>query len=248
MGVMLNDRKIKIVADLHTHTIASTHAYATITELADEASRLGLFAIALTDHSRLMPGAPGSFYFESLCILPNYLKGVRLLKGIEANICDYNGGLDVEESLLSSLEWVVASMHTVTIDGEANVEKCTNAYLQLAKNPNVNVIGHSGTEYFKYDYEKVIPELAKEGKLIELNDSAFRYKKSHLKNCVKIAEICKKFNARICVDTDSHFTHTLGRADETLDVLREIDFPKKLIVNASVENLKSYFDEQHIAY
>lgn len=60
------------------------------------------------------------------------------------------------------------------------------------KNPNVNVIGHSGSEYFKYDYERVIPQLAKEGKLIEINDSAFRYKRvapqivRRLQNFVKI--------------------------------------------------------------
>jgi putative hydrolase len=80
---------MRIIADLHTHTIASTHAYATINEMTEQASALGLFALAITDHARTMPGAPGPFYFESLGILPKYLKGVRLLAGIEANICDY---------------------------------------------------------------------------------------------------------------------------------------------------------------
>ena len=239
---------MKLVADLHTHSIASTHAYATITEMAQEASELGLFALAITDHARKMPGAPGSFYFESLCILPQYLKGVRLLRGIEANICDYDGNLDVENSLQNSLDWIVASMHTITIDGEATVEKCTNAYLKLAENPNVNVIGHSGSEYFKYDYETVIPKFAKEGKLVEINDSAFRNKKSCLENCVTIAKLCKKYKARICVDTDSHFTHTLGRAYETLEILKDIDFPESLIVNTNVDRLKAYFDENNIAY
>ena len=82
---------MKLIADLHTHSIASTHAYATITEMVQEASNLGLFAIAITDHARTMPGSPGPFYFESLPIIPAYLKNVRVLKGIEANICDFNG-------------------------------------------------------------------------------------------------------------------------------------------------------------
>ncbi len=239
---------MKLVADLHTHTIASTHAYATVTEMADKASRLGLFALAITDHARTMPGAPGAYYFESLCILPKYLKNVRLLTGIEANICDYDGNLDVSSKLQNSLEWIVASMHTITLKGKPSIEKCTNAYLKLADNPNVNVIGHSGSEYFKYDYERVIPKFKKEGKLIEINDSAFRYKKDSLCNCVEIAKICKKFGARICVDTDSHFTHTLGRADKTLEMLRDIDFPEKLIVNANLENMKFYMDEKNILY
>lgn len=143
---------------------------------------------------------------------------------------------------------MVASLHTLTIEGEATVEKCTQAYLGLAKNPNVNVIGHSGSEYFKYDYEKVIPQLAKEGKLIEINDSAFRYKKSCASNCTQIAKLCKKYKARICVDTDSHYTHTLGRGTETLKMLEDIDFPQELIVNANEETLKAYFKEKNIYY
>ena len=239
---------MKLIADLHTHTIASTHAYATVTEMVNEASKLGLFAIAITDHARTMPGAPGPFYFETLGILPEYLQGVRLLRGIEANICDYDGNIDVEASLQQQLDWIVASMHTITLDGKATVEKCTNAYLKLAENPNVNVIGHSGSDYFKYDYEKVIPAFAKNGKLVEINDSAFRYGRDYVGNCVTIAKLCKKYGARICVDTDAHFTNTLGRAHKTLEILEDIDFPKKLIVNTSVENLKAYFDEKNISY
>ncbi len=239
---------MKLVADLHTHTIASTHAYATVTEMTEEASKLGLFALAITDHARTMPGAPGPYYFESLSILPKYFKGVRLLTGIEANICDYDGNLDVEQRLQNSLDWIVASMHMPTLKGKPSVEKCTNAYLKLAENPNVNVIGHSGSEYYKYDYDTVIPKFAKEGKLIEINDSAFRYQKDCLENCVNIAKLCKKYGARICVDTDSHFTHTLGRAYKTLEILKDIDFPEKLIVNTNVDNLKSYFDEKNISY
>lgn len=239
---------MRLIADLHTHTIASTHAYATVTEMAHEASNLGLFALAVTDHARTMPGAPGPFYFESLGILPRYLEGVRLLRGIEANISDFNGNLDVEDSLQKSLDWIVASMHTITLKGKPNVEKCTNAYLKLAENPFVNVIGHSGSEYFKYDYDIVIPKLAKYGKLIEINDSAFRYNRDCLNNCVNIAKLCKKYGARICVDTDAHFTDTLGKAYKTLEMLKDIDFPEKLIVNVSVENLKAYFDEKNISY
>lgn len=239
---------MKIIADLHTHSIASTHAYSTITEMAKAASEKGLAALAITDHARTMPGAPGPFYFESLSIIPDYLFGVRLLKGIEANICDYNGNLDVEESLQKKLDWIVASMHTLTLEGEPSIEKCTNAYLQLAENPNVNVIGHSGSVYYKYDYEKVIPQFAKNGKLIEINDSAFRYNRDCIHNCTQLARLCKKHGARIVVDTDAHFHTLVGCADGTLKMLKEIDFPKELIVNASVENLKGYFKEKNIFF
>lgn len=235
---------LKIVADMHTHTLASIHAYATINEMVNEAASLGLYAMAITDHAHLAEKQ----YFNSLVLIPEYLSGVRVLRGIEANICDYNGNIDVDEELQKRLDWIVASIHGGQIDGEPSIEKCTNAYLEIAKNPNVNVIGHSGSEYFKYDYHSVIPEFAKEGKLVEINDSAFRYDKEHKSNCIEIAKMCKKYGARICVDTDAHFTNTIGRADNTLKALREIDFPEKLIVNGSIENLRAYFDEKNISY
>ena len=235
---------LKIVGDMHTHTLASVHAYATINEMVQEVSDLGLFAVAITDHAHLAQKQ----YFDSLVLIPEYLKGVRVLRGTEANICDYEGNIDVDMELQNNLDWVVASMHGGLISGEPSIEKCTNAYLRLAKNPNVNVVGHSGSEYFKYDYQRVIPEFAKEGMLVEINDSAFRYNKDYKCNCIEIARLCKKYGARICVDTDAHFTDTIGRADSALSALKEIDFPEKLIVNGSVENLKSYFDEKNISY
>lgn len=238
---------MQLIADLHTHSIASTHAFATITEMVKEASALGLFAIAITDHGRTMPGAPGAYYFESLHAIPSTLYGVRVLKGIEANITDYNGTLDADKRLLDSLDWVVASMHTVTLSEKPTVEKCTQAYLSLAENKNVNVIGHSGTPYYKYDYEAVIPVLAKNGVLIEINDSTFRYKKDSMSNCCEIIKLCKKHNARVCVNSDAHYFTSLGRMNSTLKVLEELSFPPELVVNSSIKNLTEYMSEKGIS-
>lgn len=238
---------MNIIADLHTHTIASTHAYATVTEMAKAAAEKNLYAIAITDHGRAMPGAPGPFYFESLKVIPQNLFGVRVLKGMEANIIDYEGNIDCSEGLASELEWIVASMHTLTLPEEPSVEKCTYAYLKLAENKNIQVIGHSGTPCFAYDYETVIPVFAKNGKLVEINDSAFRYDRDSKSNCVQIAKLCKKYGARVAVDTDAHFSSLVGEASHTMQMLEEIDFPKELIVNASVETMQSYLKEMHIA-
>lgn len=236
--------ELKLVADLHTHSIASVHAYATITEIAQEAKELGLFAVAITDHAHI----PDSQYFGSLVLIPEYFRDVRILRGIEANVLDYNGNIDVHDQLASKLDIIIASIHGSKIDGEPNIEKCTNAYLKMAKNPKINIIGHSGSEYYKYDYDKVIPEFAKEGKLVEINDSAFRYNKDFKGNCIEIAKKCKQYGARICVNTDAHFTNTLGRAYDALRALEEIDFPQKLIVNTNIDNLKAYFEENNISY
>lgn len=231
---------VKLIADLHTHTIASTHAYGTIQEMVTAAKENGLCTIAITDHGRTMPSAPGTWYFENLGIIPSTWMGVRVLKGIEANIIDYNGTLDLDDYTMQSLEWVVASIHSMAISGEYSFEACTNAYLQVAKDKRVNVIGHSGLEDFKYDYEKVLPEFARNGKLVEINEGTFNVRKSSIKNCVEIAKICKKQNIGVVVNSDAHFQLSVGNAPRALKMLEEIDFPSELIINADQKRLEDY--------
>ena len=43
-------------ADTHTHTIASGHAYNTIMEMVQAAAAKGLKALAITDHTKGVPG------------------------------------------------------------------------------------------------------------------------------------------------------------------------------------------------
>ncbi len=233
---------MKIIADTHMHTIASTHAYSTVQEMVKAASEIGLYAVAITDHGKNMPGSPGPWYFEALGAIPNELYGVRVLKGIEANVEDYNGTLDVPHHLQRSLDWIVASIHGETLRENTypTVEKCTKLWLNVCKNPYVNVIGHSGSEEFKYDYEKVIPEFGKNGKLVEINNNTFFARKDSVSNCTQIAKICKKHNVSIIINSDAHFSSSVGKADNVIEMLKEIDFPKHLVVNADIDRFKAY--------
>jgi putative hydrolase len=105
---------MKLVADTHTHTIASGHAFSTVTENVMEAGRMGMRFLCITDHTRAIPGAPEDVYFESqLSSLPESLNGVFLVRGCEANIMGEDGRLDVGNALLNRLDWVIASMHTL---------------------------------------------------------------------------------------------------------------------------------------
>lgn len=238
---------MKIIADLHTHTVMSVHAYCTALEMISEARRIGLYAMAITDHGESMQGFPHKYYFMNLHAIPDVFKGVRVLKGIEANISDFSGSLDADEEVLKNLDFCIASMHMPTLKGEPDIEKCTEAYLKMAENPYINMIAHSGSPYYKYDYERVIKEFARCGKLIEINNSSVKHKPDFVPNCVEIARLCKKHGCRVSVDTDAHFITQLGRADEALKMLEDIDFPQSLVVNASVENFNAYLNENHIS-
>ncbi len=237
---------MNIIADTHCHSLASTHAYSTIEEMINAASKKGLYAIAITDHARTMAGAPGKWYFENLCVIPDYVNKVRVLKGIEANICDYNGSLDEDEFVLSKLDWVVASMHEITLKPNFDIDACTNAWLNIAKNPYVNVIGHSGVSAFAYDYERVIKEFGRNGKLVEINNTSFRVRHDAISNCKKIAKLCKKYSVSVVVNSDAHFSSQVGEVDKAIGLLKEIEFPRELILNANLERFKNYLENKSI--
>lgn len=65
----------RVVADLHCHTVASTHAYSTVTELARAAAEQRLLAIACTDHGPGAPDAPHLWHFGNMDVLPPSIEG-----------------------------------------------------------------------------------------------------------------------------------------------------------------------------
>ena len=229
---------MRIIADLHTHTIASGHAFSTIRENVSAAKRQGLSCIAITDHYPISIDKTYN-YLKNLHLLPDYIDGIRLLKGIEANIIDFDGNIDVPKSILEKLDIVIASFHSCTIPG--TIEQHTNAYRNLAVNPRVHIIGHSGSEKYKYDYEEIIPLFRDHGKLIEINENTFLKRPKSVKNCMVIADLCEKHNAPIVVNSDAHSEFSVGIVEKSIAILKEINFPEALIINASEERLENFF-------
>ncbi|MGL5972550.1 MAG: phosphatase [Oscillospiraceae bacterium] len=234
---------MKIIADLHCHTIASDHAYSTVNELIDQAKKIGLKAFALTDHGPAIGDAPHKWHFSNLAEIPTYMDDLLVLKGIESNIVDYDGNIDLEESLLKKLHIVIASFHNPVIEGR-NKDIITKTMLNVAKNPYVDIIGHSGTPDFSFDYEYVIKELKFNNKLVEINSNTFNIRQKSIDNCISIAKICKNLGCKIVVNSDAHSIYNLGNFDNAINMLKSIDFPEELIVNSDIDLLKNHIKEK----
>jgi putative hydrolase len=228
-----------IETDTHCHTVASDHAYSTVCELAAYAAKFPLRAIAVTDHGPAMEDGAHEWHFGNLNVLPPYIDGVRVLHGAEVNIIDYSGGVDLSAERLEPLDWVIASCHDSNLT-PGTVAQHTQAYLGVADNPYIDVIGHSGTEAFKYDYARAIPIFGQKGKLVEINAHSFGSRKGASENCVTIAKLCKEFSVPIVVNSDAHICYALGRLEPATEMLASIDFPEKLIVNRTLDALAEY--------
>ncbi len=84
---------MRYLLDSHTHTIISGHAYNTIQEMALTAKKMGLQAIAITDHGPTIPGTCAPIYFTNFNVIDRAMYGIDLFMGIELNIIDYKGNI-----------------------------------------------------------------------------------------------------------------------------------------------------------
>lgn len=225
---------MKLIADTHTHTLACDHAYSTLYENTQAASEKGLRFLCMTEHTPNMNGAPGILYFSNLGIIPHIQHGVVILKGAEVNIIDNKGSFDLPDRMLNTLDWVIASMHVVTFKPMTSKDH-TNAWLSVAENPLVDVIGHCGDGRYPFDEAPVLKAFAKNNKIVEINSHSFSAREGSPENCRRIAQQCAELGIRIVVSSDAHHASYIGQFGNAVQMLKSIHFPQELILNADYD-------------
>lgn len=232
-------------ADLHIHTIASGHAYSTIAEIAQEAARRGLELVGMTDHGPALPGGPHPYHFSALRFLPEYLHGVRVLRGIEANILD-PGRLDLDDLILKRLDLVMAGFHEDCGYHSRGVSENTRVLLAVMEHPKVKVIAHPGNPNFPVDYRIVVQKSSETGTALEINNSSFVIsRKGSAGNCREIIRLCAELGAPVTVGSDAHIAQGIGEFDAALKELLEGGVRWEQIVNRNGETTLRFLGLSH---
>ena len=237
---------MEYLLDVHTHTLASGHAYNTMTEVVEAAAEKGLKILGIADHAPLMPGTCHEFYFQNLVAVNReyYLEkyGVKLLLGAELNIVDYRGRVDLPEPTLKRLDYCVASMHRPCLKYGSREEN-TRAAISVMDNPHVKILGHPDDGRFPLDYLAVV-QAAKEKKvLLEVNNSSMNqnsYRMGARENYKEMLGYCVKYRVPVVVDSDAHFRTAVGNHENAEALFREIDFPEELIMNGKPEEFLKF--------
>ena len=236
---------MKAIIDLHTHALASGHAYSTVKENIEYAKINGLKYYGLSDHGIDMPGGPHLFYFHNLKVIPNEVDGVRILKGMEANIIDYDGNIDVEvDKYISGLDYVIASLHTVCLE-PGTKEENTRATLNAMDHKLVKIIGHPDDGRYELDYEAVVKKAKEKNILLELNNSSLNsgsFRPNAHENYKVLLDLCKKYKVRIILGSDAHICYQVGIFDDAEKLLKDLDFPKELVINYHEDEIIEFFN------
>jgi putative hydrolase len=233
---------MKLTCDCHIHTLSSGHAYSTILECVDAAIAQKLELIAITDHAPEMPGGPHLYYFHNIKVLPTYIKGLRVLKGVELNLNNLEGGCDLDLKEFPHIELVIASMHEPTFPKAPQAEN-TRAMVRAMSNKSIQVIGHPDDSRFPLDLVEIARVAADTGVLLEVNNSSLRptaYRQGARDNYLILLEACQRFGTRIIVDSDAHWHGDVGAFDMALPLLAECGFPAELVANVSANRLLSW--------
>lgn len=231
---------MKIEVDTHCHTLASGHAYSTIVENAKAASEKGLKMIAITDHGPAIPGTFHEAYFGYMKVIPRKIEGVYVLRGIEANIMDYNGTLDIRERLLKRLDIVLAGFHRPCYNG-GSVEQNTCAAIEAVKNPYVDILVHPGNPEFPMDFERVVQAAKEYNVHIEINNSSFTItRKGSIQNCILIAKKAAEIGVKIAVGSDAHVCFDVGNFDKSIEVITDAGISEDNVLNTSPDKVISF--------
>jgi len=230
---------MQYLADLHTHTLASGHAYNTISEMAKAASEKGIQLLGITEHSIKMPGTCHLFYFQNLNAVERKQYGVQLLMGAELNVINYEGKVDLERSVLEKLDICVASFHNPCIEPGTRKEN-THAALCVMENPYIIILGHPDDARYPFDYEELVLKAKETGTILELNNNSVApnsFRKNARENDQMMLELCKKHGVEVIVDSDAHSVKQVGNHQYAQEILQEVDFPEELLLNDKPEKI-----------
>ena len=237
---------MKYLIDLHVHSNASSHAYSTVEELIAAAKNKGLKGFALTNHGPILPDSPRHWHFGNLKVLPDNINGIRLYKGIEANIISYEGETDLPLEYYDGLEIVLAGFHSLTpYSEESTEEENTKTLENVIKRGEVDILAHLGNPKYPFDKERIV-KLAKDYNVaIEINNSSFeKSRKGSESHCLEILKLCAKYGTYISLGSDTHFSYNIGNFSKIESLVNSSGIKQEKVLNTNFEIIESFLKER----
>jgi len=227
---------LKIQADFHTHTHFSD-GKGTIEENVCAAIKKGLKRVAITDHG------PGHLGFgikrhqlkemrEIVDLLNRKYEDIEILLGLEANILNEDGDLDIDDELLQYLDILLAGYHfgsspkkllrDVTFHSNnwfKNKSKKlykrawtsnTKAFMNAMRRYDIDIITHPGAKG-PLDIDAIAKVAEETNTALEISASRHPYL------TLEAIEIAKRYDVKFVVNSDAHIPEGIGDVDGGLE-------------------------------
>ena len=237
---------MQILADYHTHTKYS-HGKGTIEDNVLKAISKGIKTIGISDHGykHLAYGIKLNDIYkmrEEINKLNEKYSNIEILLGMECNILDGYGNIDIHDKIIENCDYIMAGYHFAStptslrsmlnhcnnymIKNEKSKEYNTNALINAMKNNDIFIITHPGDKGDVY-----IEEVAKVAKItntrLEINSSHGFLNTNQL---MKIKNIENKF----VIGSDAHIPENVGNFDLAMKIIKEANLDLSLIENIKI--------------
>ena len=228
---------------LHCHTNYSDGSN-TVEQLALACRAAGYQYIGITDHSQAAAYAGGLTSDDLLRQADEIdeanerIEGVRILKGVEADIL-VDGRVDFEEPVLAGLDFVIASIHSRF---NMSPPEMTARMLRAMDNPYLTIIGHPtgrlllSRDPYGLDLDAVIEKAGASGVALEINADPHR-----LDLDWRVLRRARAGGAMISIGADAHSISGIGNVEFGVGMARKGWLGPDDILNArSAEDFAAY--------
>jgi len=246
--------------DLHTHS-AYSDGRGTLHDNIHAAEAMGLSHIALTDH--LGGGRWGNWLHKALEELedePPVGYKVKILKGAEATLLDNSGRISIDAETAAKLDIVLCDMgwsslgfpgEVSQISREQIIERITECFVNLCKNPLVDVVAHPfnfgrhtrvaispgeiGSDYLL----KIADEFVLQSKAFEVMNNAWwwhplMHPGEFTAQYIQIVRFFAERGVRFTIGSDAHDIVGIGNLAWSRYVLGEANVSSAQIVDPDV--------------
>lgn len=230
-----------IPVDFHSHTFFSQCGLHSHVEMLTRARELGMAGLAITDHGPVLGGRiPFTFFDRMIDPVP----GIRLLKGIEANLDGLEGSIDVSKNRLQYLDIVLLGLHCNT-PSQLGADAYTALLIEVMDaNPCVDMITHPADGAFPLRFDVLARAAAGRGVVLELNNSKLRLSRIDAEPVHRLVRACKAEGCRMAVSSDAHAINEVGLDGHARRLLECERFPSELIVNETAERAFAFIEER----
>lgn len=242
---------LSVIADYHTHTRFS-HGKGDIEDNVIEALRIGLKTVGISDHGYGHMGfgirkADLPLMKERILILRQRYPEIEILLGMEANIMDPEGTLDVDEADLKHLDILLAGYHfgsmptgwnslayhgcnfaaRLGLSGARAEDLNTRAFCNAMERYPITILTHPGAKG-PVDIVKVAETAARKGVWLEIN--------AH-HGFLSLDQIiqAKPTGVKFVINSDAHLPKDVGRCEAGLKRALEAEVDPGQLVNCRME-------------
>ena len=162
--------------------------------------------------------------------------------GVELNILDTEGHVDLDQSLLDRMDYAIASMHRQNFTPRTKDEN-TQAYLNVMKNPVVKILGHSDNPAYPVDYDAIASRAGSLGVIFEINEASLRpgsYRGDASAGALEILRVSRKYDLPVLLSSDSHGPDHIADFTYSSVFVHEALFPEGMILNNQIPRLKAF--------